>query len=38
MYVTNQDDGNVSVIDGITNTVIATVPVGARPFAAGVNP
>ncbi|WP_312886346.1 hypothetical protein [Paenibacillus plantarum] len=22
----------------MTNTVIATVPVGARPFAAGVNP
>ncbi|WP_312887375.1 hypothetical protein [Clostridium lacusfryxellense] len=37
MYVTNQDDNNVSVIDGVTNTVIATVPVGLRPFSIGIN-
>ena len=28
MYVTNADDGTVSVIDTYTNTVIDTIPVG----------
>jgi YVTN family beta-propeller protein len=37
IYVTNQDDNNVSVIDGVTQTVITTILVGARPFAVGVN-
>ena len=31
MYVTNNDDGPVSVIDTNTNTVISTIPVGANP-------
>ena len=29
LYVTNRDDGTMSVIDGSTNTVTATLPVGA---------
>lgn len=36
IYVTNVSDDTVSVIDGTTNTVIATVPVGDRPIGAGV--
>jgi YVTN family beta-propeller protein len=31
IYVTNENSGDVSVIDSATNTVIATVPVGKRP-------
>jgi len=31
MYVTNNDDSTVSVIDTNTNTVIGTIPVGANP-------
>jgi YVTN family beta-propeller protein len=38
IYVSNQSDNNVSVIDGVTNTVIATVPVGSLPTGVGVNP
>ena len=37
VYVTNIS-GNVSVIDGATNLVTATVPVGFNPWAVGVNP
>ncbi|WP_430794640.1 hypothetical protein [Bacillus cereus] len=33
MYVTNANGNNVSVIDGATNTVIATIPVGVFPSA-----
>ncbi|WP_413382707.1 hypothetical protein [Alkalihalobacillus sp. 1P02AB] len=29
---------SVSVIEGLTNTVIATVPVGNEPWGIGVNP
>ena len=37
-YVTNEDDNNVSVINTITNAVIATIPVGTQPRAAAVSP
>ena len=37
-YVANEGSGTVSVIDGSTNTVVATVPVVASlPFGVGVN-
>ncbi len=38
VYVTNNLDGTVSVIDGSTRTVTATVPVGKNPEAAAVDP
>ena len=38
VYVTNADSNNVSVIDGATNKVIATVPVGSSPLGVCVNP
>src|SRR5687767_9772983 len=31
VYVTNENSGDMSVIDPATNTVIATVPLGKRP-------
>jgi YVTN family beta-propeller protein len=31
VYVVNEDDNTVSVIEGITNSVIATIPVGKWP-------
>ena len=37
IYVANQGDDTVSVIDGASNPVIATVPVGDKTFAIGVN-
>ncbi|MET8642634.1 hypothetical protein [Streptomyces sp. NPDC004675] len=37
-YVTNQGSNTVSVIDTVTNTVTATVPVGGRPFGVAVTP
>ena len=37
-YITNDGSGNVSVIDTATNTVTATIPVGAAPFAVAVSP
>ncbi|WP_176541322.1 MULTISPECIES: YncE family protein [unclassified Bacillus (in: firmicutes)] len=37
-YVANNGDNNVSVIDASTNTVTATVPVGAGPFGTAVTP
>ena len=45
IYVANQcgsdptcaSDGTVSVIDGASNTVIATVTVGSRPYGVAVN-
>jgi YVTN family beta-propeller protein len=36
--VTNDFSNTVSVIDTSTNTVVATVPVGARPFGVAVTP
>jgi len=40
IYVANFDDDTISVIDGATNTAIATVPVGRAPsnVHVGVNP
>jgi YVTN family beta-propeller protein len=37
IYVANYDSGNVSVINGLTNTVIDTIPVGVRPIGVGTN-
>ena len=37
VYVGNFGSNTVSVIDGITNTVIATVPVVFSPFDLAVN-
>jgi YVTN family beta-propeller protein len=37
VYVANEDSNTVSVIDGATNAVAATVTVGNTPFAAAVN-
>src|SRR5260221_19177 len=37
IYVINQSSSNVTVIDGATNSVIASVPVGTQPSAIGVN-
>jgi len=31
-YVTNLENNTVSVIDAATNTVVATIPVGAGPI------
>ena len=31
VFVSNEDDGTVSVIDASTDTVVATIPVGQRP-------
>jgi len=36
-YISNQTGSIVSVIDTATNTVVATVPVGASPFGVAVN-
>lgn len=38
VFVTNEKDDTVSVIDGATNTVVATIPIGARPRGIGVAP
>ena len=35
VYITNYDAATVSVIDTVTNTVVATIPVGAG-FAFGI--
>ncbi|WP_371068346.1 YncE family protein, partial [Salmonella enterica] len=37
-YVPNALNGNVSVIDTATNTVVATIPVGSNPQGAAVHP
>jgi YVTN family beta-propeller protein len=37
-YVTNFDDGTVSVIDTATAAVTATIPVGRQPFGVAVHP
>ncbi len=31
LYVTNEDSGDVTVIDGATNTVVGRIAVGKRP-------
>lgn len=38
LYVANLRGNNVSVIDPATNTVVATVPVGANPEGVAVSP
>jgi YVTN family beta-propeller protein len=36
-YVANTSSATVSVIDGATSTVVATIHVGAQPFGVAVN-
>lgn len=38
IFVTNEKDDTVSVIDGATNEVVATINIGARPRGIGVAP
>jgi len=38
IYVTNVGDNTVSVINGNTNTMVQTIPVGNGPVGVGVNP
>jgi YVTN family beta-propeller protein len=38
VYVSNGGDANVSVIDTATNQVVATVPVGQRPWNMALTP
>jgi len=38
VYVTNNNDDTVSVIDASTRTVTATVPVGKKPGGVAVDP
>lgn len=37
IYVVHTEDNIISVIDGRTNTVETTIPVGQFPFGIGVN-
>jgi len=37
-YVTNTDCDTVAVIDTVTNTVVATIPVGDGPFGVAITP
>src|SRR3954464_11231968 len=37
-YITNQNSSSVSVIDTATNTVLATVFVGLKPYGVAVSP
>src|SRR5882762_10445056 len=38
VYITNEKGGDVSVIDGATREVVATIPVGKRPRGIRVSP
>src|SRR5262252_4714234 len=38
VYVTNERSGDVSIIDSVTNDVVATVPLGKRPRGIHVSP
>src|SRR5438128_2353717 len=38
VYVSNEESGDISVIDSATDTVIATIPVGKRPRRLSVSP
>ena len=38
IYVANYNDDNVSVIDGLTDLLVATVAVGDGPYGVGINP
>ncbi|WP_372586841.1 hypothetical protein [Priestia megaterium] len=38
IYLVNSDDNTVSVISGLTNNVIATIPVDRSPRGVGVLP
>ena len=38
VYVANSGDGTVSVLDGVTDALLATIPVGANPYSIAANP
>ena len=38
MYVTSGGDGTVQVIDTSTNAIVATIPVGKRPWNMAITP
>ena len=38
LYVTNEQSGDLSVIDAATNEIVRTIPVGKRPRGASVSP
>jgi YVTN family beta-propeller protein len=38
VFVANMQSGNVSVIDSVFDTVVATIPVGTNPFGIALNP
>jgi YVTN family beta-propeller protein len=38
VYVSNGGDGNVSVIDTASNKIVATIPVGQRPWNMALTP
>src|SRR5262245_29868600 len=38
IYATNEQSGDLSVIDAATNTVVATIPLGKRPRGIAVSP
>lgn len=37
-YIPNSEDNTVSVVNTVTGTVVATIPVGTRPLAVSVSP
>ncbi|MGA8938097.1 MAG: hypothetical protein WB439_02925 [Acidobacteriaceae bacterium] len=37
VYVANSGDGTVSVLDGVTDALLATIPVGANPYSIAAN-
>lgn len=38
IYVTNEEAGTVTIIDGVTETVVTTIPVGKRPRGIKLSP
>jgi YVTN family beta-propeller protein len=38
VFISNGKDGTVSAIDTATNTVVATIPVGKRPWNMAITP
>jgi len=37
-YVANEGDGTVTVLDGASDAVLATIPIGSHPYSIAVNP
>jgi len=38
VYISNGGEASVSVLDTATNTIVATIPVGQRPWNMGLTP